>query len=527
MKHVPVMIVGAGPTGLMMACELARHGVSFRIIDKNKEPSTGTNATWIQTRTIEIFDQMGIADQLIRMSNPCHAINFYLEGKSLVKLPLHEIDSAYPFILMLRQSETEKLLNKRLEELYGKVERALELIDVKQSGDTVISTIRYADGHIEIVYSDWLLACDGANSTVRNQCEIFFPGKDVQEQFIVADAQIESLMSKDEVHLFFDEGSVFAAFPLSEHNHYRITANLHLEHKRSFFTEREIIEMTQERAHGDFYVKNVSWISQFWIHSKIVKHMQDGLIFLLGDAAHIHSPAGGQGMNTGIQDAYNLAWKLALVIKGKAKPSLLKSYHKERYPVVKEIVKQTERYTNMALFDTAFFKTLRNFAKNIKQDTKPLTKKIAMQLTQLNIQYQKSPVIDYDNVSGESIQQGTRIGDVKIHSSSRLYDYLRNTKHHAFLFAGPLQDQNALKKILELQKLLNKNYFGVMDAHVVLQEKAADIENLIFDPNGILHEHFKVKHPAIYVIRPDQYIAYCSKNLDFVLVKKFLKKYLM
>lgn len=343
-NKIQVLIIGAGPTGLMMACELARHGVSFRIIEKKSEPTLSSNATWIQARTIEIFDHIGIADHFIKSSNLCRAINLYIDGKSFVKIPLNHIDSIYPFILILPQSETERLLNQHLEKLNQKVERSIELVDIKQNDNTVISTILHSDGHTETISSEWLVACDGANSTVREKCKIFFPGEDLPEQFIVADAEIESFMSKDEVHVFFDKGTLFAAFPLRS-NQYRISANLHLNYPRKNFSEREVIEMAQDRAHGAYYIKSVSWISSFWVHSKVVKHMQHGSIFFAGDAAHIHSPAGGQGMNTGIQDAYNLAWKFALITKGQAKPSLLRSYHEERYPVASEIINQTDYYS--------------------------------------------------------------------------------------------------------------------------------------------------------------------------------------
>lgn len=524
-NHLPVLIVGAGPTGLMMACELARYGVSFRIIDKKSDPTVSSNATWIQTRTIELFDHLGIADRFLKISNLCHAINFYLDGKSLVKIPLNYIDSTYPFILMLPQCETERLLNQYLEESNKKVERSLELIDVKQSDNTVISTIKYPDGHTETIPSDWLVACDGANSTVREKCNMFFPGEDLPEQFIVADAQIESFMSKDEVHVFFDKGAIFAAFPLGS-NKYRISANLHLTHPRKIFAEREVIEMTQERAHGAYYVKSVSWISPFWIHSKVVKHLQDGSIFLAGDAAHIHSPAGGQGMNTGIQDAYNLAWKLALVSKGKAKPSLLNSYHPERSPVVNEIVAQTERYTKMALFDNRFLTKLQQFERRISRNPMRLSKKIGTQLTQLGIQYKNSPVIDYENISGKSLQQGTRAPDVVIDKSMRLYQYLRNSRHNVLLFTGQKSGKNTLKKIIELQKWLSQTYSDLIEIHVISKDKLNNINNIILDVNDIVHEHYHVKNPAIYIIRPDNYIAYCSKNLDSVSIERFFKRYL-
>lgn len=524
-NRIPVLIVGAGPTGLMMAAELARHGVSFRIIDMNPSPTASSNATWIQTRTLEIFDHIGLAERLIKASNPCHAINLYLDGQSFINIPLKYIDSIYQYVLMLPQAETEKILNERLESFHYKVERSWKLIDIEESDHAVISTIRHADGRTETIMSDWVVGCDGSNSTVRQQCQIDFPGDDLTEQFIVADAEIESFMSKDEVHVFFDKETIFAAFPLGS-NKYRITANLHLDHQRKLFTEREVIEMAQERAHGAYYVKSVSWISPFWIHSKTTKQMQSGSIFLAGDAAHVHSPVGGQGMNTGIQDAYNLAWKIALVVKMKAKESILESYHAERYPVINEVVTQTERYTKMILFDNNFSTKLRHLEERISTNPVQSARKFGNQLTQLGIQYNNSTIIDYENISGKSLHQGARAPDVAIDSSKRLYDYFRDTQHHILLFAGLTPRESKLAKLIEAQHLLNQLYPDLVKAQLVTKDKLSGVSPIILDSDGKLHEAFHAKNFVVYIIRPDTYIGYCSKSIDVDAIHEYLKRYL-
>ena len=358
-NNLPVLIVGAGPTGLMMAAILARYGINFRIIDKKSERTPGSNATWIQTRTLELFDQLGVLDKFLKVGHRCDAINFYEDGKHLSQLSLKNIESIYPFILTLPQNKTEELLEEYLKGFNCGVERSVELIDIKYDSDIVTSTLKNTDGYADIVKSNWLIACDGANSLVREKCGFHFPGEDLTEQFIVADATIDfSYLSKDEMHFFFDPGTVLTAFPLGS-NRYRLAGNLHFELPRKSFYDVEVIEMVQERAHGNYYVSDVSWVSSFWIHGKASESMRKGPIFLAGDAAHIHSPAGGQGMNIGLQDAYNLAWKLALVIKAKAKLSLLETYHIERYPVIYESVEQNEFYTKLALFDKDFLAKLK------------------------------------------------------------------------------------------------------------------------------------------------------------------------
>jgi len=532
MSHLPVLIVGAGPTGLMMACELERHGIPFRIIDKKKEPTQSSNATWIQTRTLEIFDAIGIVDRFLKIGHQCEAINFYAKGKALAKIPLSQIDSTYPFILMLPQSETERLLNEKLKESKIRVERSLELVDIKQINNGVISIIKLPNGGTENITSDWIIACDGANSTVREKCQISFPGEDLPEQFMVADAKMSSFLPTNEIHAFFDKGTIFpekgtlfSAFPWGS-KEYRLSANLYLESPRQIFTEQEVREIVAERTYGNYIVDTVSWISPFWIHSKIVDQMQQGSIFLAGDAAHIHSPAGGQGMNTGIQDAFNLAWKLALVIKQKAKISLLNSYQEERFPIVKNIVNKTDFYTNMVLFDKSFSNKLKKFSHELSEHPH-LSNKMGEQLTQIDIHYKKSPVINYEEKpNAKSPQQGERAPDVMINDSKKLYEYMSNSLHNILLFTGNNQEEHDLDKIKKLQHLIENKFSDFVKTFVITNEKVEKINNIIIDSTNAIHQRYKVNHFCTYIIRPDNYIAYYSHGIDLVVIEKFLQCYL-
>lgn len=526
-SKLPVLIVGAGPTGLMMACELAHLGIPFRIIDKNPEPTLASNATWIQTRTLEIFDQIGIVDRFLKLGHLCEAINLYEEGEHLVKIPLEGIDSIYPFILMLPQSQTEKILNDHLEEYKYQVERSVELIDINHQDGMSVATLKHPDGHTELVTSEWLIASDGANSLVREKCGLHFPGEDLTEQFMVADATIDfSFMPKDEMHLFFDKGTMLAAFPLGE-NKYRVAANLHLDYPRKLFTQREVIEIVQERAHGKYYVTNVSWISPFWIHGKVVEHMRHGSIFLVGDAAHIHSPAGGQGMNTGLQDAHNLAWKLALVIQGHAKKELLETYHQERYPIVKEVVKQSDDLTKMALFDTKFLSKLRTFCQRFSHDSAAASKKIGMWITQLDIRYQHSLAIDEQSkVNTKAPQPGARAPDVMINKATTLFHSFNNSQHNILFFAGSSTSQNLIPQINDVQQQLSKMDSTLVKLWIISPHSIGNLDNVILDEKAVIHERYQVKNVAVYIIRPDGYIAYGSDKLNVKSIEAFLTRYL-
>lgn len=522
-SQLPVLIVGAGPTGLTMACELARRGIPFRIIDKKTAPTLASNATWVQTRTLELLDLMGIAPQFLKAGHPCSAINLYSAGKRLASIPLTGIDSTYPYILMVPQSETERLLQEHLATFHHNVEYAIELIDIKQENDIVIATLRLANGKEETLRSDWLIGCDGINSFVREKCNIHFSGEDLNEQFIVADAYIDSFTSKNEIHVFCDQGTLFAASPLGD-NKYRITANMHIDHPRKLFYPQEVIDLVQDRGHGEYYVKDVTWISPFWIHGKVAKQLRHGSIFLAGDAAHVHSPAGGQGMNAGMQDAFNLAWKLALSIKREAKDILLSSYQDERYPVVSEIVNQTEAFTKIALDDKAFLSKLQDFSDKVSHGDKALIAKISEMISQVSIRYTKSPIIDNTIFTSEkSPLPGERAPDVILSDKRHFYAYMRDTFHHIFIFAG----SEDIAKSQALMQELEQFHPDLIKTHLVSKQPQMTINNAIIDANDALHQRYHIDKPTVIIIRPDNYIAYRCETLSMPDIQRFLEKYLI
>lgn len=510
-NNLPVLIIGAGPAGLLMACALAQSHIPFRIIDKKPARTQASNATWIQTRTLELFDQMGILSHFLKAGQRCDAIHLYTKGERLSRLSLKQIDSIYPFILMLPQSQTEAILEEHLQRLNKIVERSVELIDLNQQENQVTATLRHADGKEETVISDWLIACDGANSLVREQCGFHFSGEDLKEQFIVADADIDfSYLPRNEIHFFFDAGTVLAAFPLGK-NRYRLAANLHLDYPRKFFTEREVIETVQERAHGNYYVTNVAWVSPFWIHGKIAEQLQKGRVFLVGDAGHIHSPAGGQGMNTGLQDAYNLAWKLAFVIQEKAAPSLLASYQQERYPVIQETIHQNDYFTKLALLDENFIPTLTAFSERLaKQQEGELEKKIGDQLTQLTIHYaenvKRAPNVRFDDTT--------------------LYRYFSYDKYTVLLFTGENATDETLQNLRDVLSFIEKQYANLVQVYVVSTSASNDLKPVIADAHQVIHGAYHVKQAAIYMIRPDTYIAFSSNDIGLASIADKLKSQL-
>lgn len=523
MQNPSVLIVGAGPTGLMMATLLARYGISFRIIDKKPGRTLTTNAAVLHTRTLELLDHLGIVERFIPKGNRLLGVRIHAAGEIIAAASLQHIDSCYRFSLLIPQSETEKILNEYLEEIHIPLERSVELTDFKQENNQVISTVKLANGQTETIRSDWLIGCDGLHSIARQKSQISFEGKDLPDKFLIADLQLETQLSIDQLDSFLGK-RIMAIFPLGKDLYRVVAVSDDSQNSKPDFSEEEIKSMVWERTQGAFKVKAVLWSSPFWIHSKAVERMREGSVFLAGDAAHVHSPIGGQGMNTGLQDAYNLAWKLALVIKGKALPSLLDSYQAERLPVLQKLVQVTEALSKVGTTRNAFLMGLRNLiAKFVVGQIRALRDIMANQVTQIAIRYQDSPAIDYrTRLPSGAPKPGERAPDV----SHRLYDKWHDLKHHLLLFTGEKIDRDASDALLKIQKDIERQYPDVISVNIVGEKNLNDSNSFILDQDLAIHKRYQVTKPSMCLVRPDSYIAFFTDRLDQAQLDTFLNKYL-
>jgi 2-polyprenyl-6-methoxyphenol hydroxylase-like FAD-dependent oxidoreductase len=343
-----ILVVGAGPTGLTLAEELARFGVSFRIIDAGRGPTDLSKAIGVQARTLETLDIIGIADELVRHGNPAKGFRIYDGKDEILKLDFTRLGSRFPFLLTVPQRDTEHVLLEKLNARQH-VERETTLIDFTQDSSGVDATLRHGDGGLEQVRARWLVGCDGAHSKVREKLGLPFEGKDYEESFLLADVHVEWSLPDDELYLFLHDGWLAAFFALPG-GRCRLIADLPPEQAPK--DQQPSLEVCQrivaERVPMPATLSDPNWTAYYRIHRRIVPRLQQERVFLAGDAAHIHSPAAAQGMNTGIQDAFNLAWKLALVAHGQAPDSLLESYNAERYPVESAVLKNTDLLLSLA-----------------------------------------------------------------------------------------------------------------------------------------------------------------------------------
>ncbi|HEY2898765.1 MAG TPA: FAD-dependent monooxygenase, partial [Gemmatimonadaceae bacterium] len=346
MSRTPVLIVGAGPTGLVLALWLTKAGVALRIIDEASEAGTTSRALAVQGRTLELYQQLGIAHSVVDAGVKVAAVNLWVRGRRTVRAPIADIGrglSPFPFPLVYPQDAHEKLLIEHLAVLGVQVERQTALVSFEQSANGVSALLRRGDGSEERCDASYLAGCDGARSKVREGLGIGFPGGTYEHMFYVADAQAHGPVADHELHVDLDTSDFIAVFPLKGENRIRLIGSVNVplggEERIPTFDDVSKAPISQMKIE----VEKVNWFSTYRVHHRVALSFQRERAFLLGDAAHIHSPVGGQGMNTGIGDAVNLAWKLAAVLHGEANARLLESYEPERIAFARRLVATTDR----------------------------------------------------------------------------------------------------------------------------------------------------------------------------------------
>jgi 2-polyprenyl-6-methoxyphenol hydroxylase-like FAD-dependent oxidoreductase len=341
-----ILIIGAGPTGLILALWLTKLGVKVRIIDRTAEPGTTSRALAVQARTLELYRQLDLADAVIARGHKVPAVNLWVTGKTAARLSFETIGSdltPYSFLQIFPQDQHERLLIDRLLDYGVSVDRRTELVDFADQGDRVTARIQGPDGNEANCEASYIAGCDGARSKVREMIGTGFPGGTYRQVFYVADVDAAGPAVDGELHIALDEADFLAVFPLAGKGRARLIGTVRDERADHADTLR--FEDVSDRAisHLKVQIERVNWFSTYHVHHRVTEHFRRGRAFLLGDAAHIHSPAGGQGMNTGIGDAINLAWKLAAVLAGRAPDTLLDSYEAERIGFARRLVSTTDR----------------------------------------------------------------------------------------------------------------------------------------------------------------------------------------
>jgi 2-polyprenyl-6-methoxyphenol hydroxylase-like FAD-dependent oxidoreductase len=351
MSQTDVLIVGAGPTGLVLALWLAKLGVKVRIVDKTSEPGTTSRALAVQARTLELYRQLDLTEAVVAKGHRVPAVNLWVKGEAAARIAFESVGfglTPYPFLHIFPQDQHERLLIERLETLGVTVERHTELLGFSQTETGVTARLREPGGEEADCAANYIAGCDGARSIVRETIGTGFPGGTYRQVFYVADVEATGPALNGEFHIDLDQADFLGVFPLAGPGRARLIGTVRDE--RAERTDTLTFKDVSDRAisHLKVEIRNVNWFSTYHVHHRVTQHFRERRAFLLGDAAHIHSPAGGQGMNTGIGDAINLAWKLALVLDGRAPDRLLDSYEAERIGFARRLVATTDRIFSFA-----------------------------------------------------------------------------------------------------------------------------------------------------------------------------------
>jgi 2-polyprenyl-6-methoxyphenol hydroxylase-like FAD-dependent oxidoreductase len=411
-----VLVAGAGPVGLTMASELARYGMSVRIVDKNAQRTDKSKALVLWARTLELIDRMSPngADRFIQAGLKAESAIISSGKETIGHADMKEVDSSYKFALMIPQSETERLLEEHLATFNVKAERQIELVNFTETADGVSCVLKHADGREELTEASWLIGADGAHSVVRHKLNKEFRGSTLLNDWLLADIHLAGVQGPPAIQLYWHADGLLAIFPLRGTRH-RIIANVGEsagtmgESIRPAPALEELQRILDARGPGGVCASDPVWLSHFSINERKVEDYRSGHVFLAGDAAHVHSPAGGQGMNTGMQDAFNLAWKLALVSRGlcHAEP-LLSSYSLERSPIAKLLLEVTGKATAASVMQGSVKQYIRNHVASLVLGFSPVTHTMANVLSEISIGYADSPLNAHTRPAHGGLKPGKR-----------------------------------------------------------------------------------------------------------------------
>ena len=395
-----VLIVGAGPTGLMLANQLGRRGVRTLIIDRHSGPAQQSRAMAVQARTLEIYAKLGIAERAVALGERGTGANMWAEGRWTARIPVSDMGSTlspFPFVLMLGQDDNERIMGERLRDWGLDVQWNTELVGLEQRPDRVDVTLRTPQGATRTISAAYVAGCDGNRSAVREMSGITFPGAPYEHVFFVADTEATGTMKPGELNVYLWRNGFHLFFPMKGQDHWRVIGILPSTLRgKADLTFDDVVPALRGEAGSTLSFKSCQWFSTYRIHHRCAERFRAGRCFLLGDAAHVHSPMGAQGMNTGLQDAYNLAWKLALVVQGQADAALLDTYESERLPVAQRLLHTTDRAFQFIVSESWFTGLLRTkviarvaaFAMTKERVRKTAFRSIA----QIGIRYRRSPL---------------------------------------------------------------------------------------------------------------------------------------
>ncbi len=539
-----VLVVGAGPTGLTLACDLRRRGVDCRVIDRAPTHHTRSRGKGLQPRSLEVFDDLGIADAALAAGRSAHRLHLYSGGRLALDLDVParppQPGVPYPNLVVLPQWRTEQVLRTRLSALGGAVEFGHELIDLDHGDDGVTATVTDSStGAVELIRAAYVVGCDGGHSRVRALTGIPMRGDSHAEHFVLADVQIDGLPADGWSFAWFDDDRYLAADPLDGSGTWQVQANVRPD--ASGTIETASLELFQrlfaERGFARVRLRNATWLSDFSPRVAIVDRYRAGRVLLAGDAAHVHSPAGGQGMNTGIQDAYNLGWKIDAVLRGRAREDLLDTYQEERMPVARSVLTGSDLGHSAIFSPHPVMTFLRDRVLVPALRLRVVQTAMLDKVAELDVGYRNTSLArEVDPLGAPSdaedagvidhirFRRGPRAGDRapdatgrdgETGTPTRLFDLFRGTHFTLLLFDGPAGTDAGYDRLAATARQVCAALEDDVRAHVVVpaarRPARLDAVDVLLDPDRDAHSRYAATAESLYLVRPDGYVAFRSQ----------------
>jgi 2-polyprenyl-6-methoxyphenol hydroxylase-like FAD-dependent oxidoreductase len=520
--HTRVLIVGAGPSGLMLAAQLLRYGVQPIIIDSKQGPTNESKALAVQARSLEIYRQMGVIERIIEGGKQANGVLFNEDGGEVAALSLANVgegQTPFPFIQLFQQSKNERLLLDFLTLNCCPVYWETNLIELKQTTGRAIVQLQNG-GQLSTLTCDWVAGADGAHSIVRKQSQIQFKGETYGHNFYLADVELDNKeLATDKVQLFLAKNGFAGFFPMPELNRYRILGNLPDEFdSQENLQIEEILPYIKNITRADVKIVQTYWFTTYRLHHRMADKFREGRCFLVGDAAHIHSPVGGQGMNTGLQDAYNLAWKLAGVVNKQLNEKILDSYAAERMPVAKELLNTTDRVFTMIMsrnwFAGLFKKWIMPGMLKLVWSKKNFRKAFFKRVSQIDISYRDSN-INLHLSHATRIKAGDRLPYLKVFDEKKqqetdLHEWC-SKPGFTFIVLGKLTDLD----LFTLAKWITQSYPTILNFfYLPLSKKNQEV----FDKFEVNENQKKA-----LIVRPDMHIGFINDTIDMVLMDNYMQ----
>ncbi|MCH9816113.1 MAG: FAD-dependent monooxygenase [Actinomycetia bacterium] len=517
-----VLVVGAGPVGLTMAALLTHYGTSVQIIDKRTKADLRSKAVVLHARTLELLDTLNLASEFTEKANLVHTIDFYggLDDQ-LLQASTDVIDSPFDFLACLPQSDTEAVLTEFLAQNGVTVQRGTRLESLENQPESVHTTLISNSGEESTVSFDYVIGCDGGHSAVRAAIGQKLIGDFHDDPWLLVDADVTTPFDRDDIYMLGSQAHFLGWFPLSNPRGRIVLelANAKEVPDPDSLTPRSTEQLIKELTGLDLTITNPRWLTIFNIHHGQVPEYRDGRVFLAGDAAHVHSPAGAQGMNTGMQDAFNLAWKISLACAAAAAEGLLDSYQDERHPVGQAVVRQTTSMTKAMKLSNPVTEMVRNFVIKHAGNTELIRRRFLNQLAETSISYPTSPIVkDLPHSKGKAaVSAGDRFpetGPVTVAYDGRGQGWARpprlsqvgaNRSFVAYLFADTLPAD--LSTLAALQRLGVRVVAVLRNPELANSDQgvANQIDVVVSDKDGRLADVYG--SDTVLLVRPDLYIA--------------------